>query len=116
MTPTGNLGVRALDEHLRGPARAAQQRRRAHLAAHRDRVAVRIDDVEVQIRMRIDEIDARDRALDLDGLRAIETAEAVMRVRGGGGAERGAKHGAKHHEWARGRRRGTAARPDISIQ
>ena len=31
--------------------------------------------------MRIDEVDAGDRALDLDGLRAIEAAEAVVSER-----------------------------------
>src|SRR5262249_33797232 len=68
-------------EHLRRPARAAQQRRGAHLAVHRDGLAVRADRVEAQIRVRIHEVDAADHAVQLDGLRAVVEAHAVVRER-----------------------------------
>src|SRR5690606_21975471 len=55
-----------------------QRVRGAHLAAHRDRFAVLADDVEVEPRMRVDEVEARHRARDLDVLVHDERAEAVM--------------------------------------
>ena len=78
----------ARDEHLLGPAGAAQQSGRTHLAPHREGLAVGADDVEVQIRVRIDEVDALDDALDLHGLRAIEATETVMGERGRRSGER----------------------------
>ena len=102
-----NRRFRTRDEHLFGPARAAQQRRRTHLAPHREGLAVGADDVEVQIRVRIDEVDALDDALDLDGLRAIEAAEAVMGERGRRGGERKDEARGGHQSSRRG---GTNAR------
>jgi hypothetical protein len=64
-------------------ARAPQQRGCAHLAPHSDRVAVGASNLEIQVRVRIHEVDVLDYTLDLDGLRAVETAEAVMAERSG---------------------------------
>ena len=81
--------VLARHEHLRGPARAAQHGRRAHLAAHRLHLAVGRHRVEVEIGVRVDEVDARQRAFDRDVLRGIEPAETVVRPGRRGQHDRG---------------------------
>ncbi len=78
-------------EHLGRPPGAAQQRGRAHLAVHGDLSARGVHDVEVQIRMRVHEVDASDHARERHLLRAIEPAETVMRGRRGGRSERGGR-------------------------
>src|SRR6185503_12152985 len=57
-----DVDVPAGHELLRLPARAPDQRGRAHLAAHLQRLAVGVDGLEIQIRMRIDELELRQRA------------------------------------------------------
>jgi hypothetical protein len=79
-------------EHLGRPARAAQHGRRAHLAAVRLHGAIGADHVEVDPAMRVDEIDAGDRARELDVLVAIERAGAVVRPYRGA-QERGSGQG-----------------------
>src|SRR6185436_17397873 len=74
----------ARHEHLGRPARAAQHRGRAHLALHRDGGAVRVDRIEVDVGMRVDEVEARQRAFDVDFARRSEAADAVMRRDGPG--------------------------------
>ena len=86
MRIAGNLDVLARDEHLLGPARAAQHRGGAHLAALRDLRAVGIRRLEVDVGVRIHEVDARDRALERNLAAAVEIAEAVVSACGAGGS------------------------------
>ena len=71
--------VLARREHLRRPTRAAQHRRGAHLAAHLRDLAVLARRIEVEVRVRVDEVDAGDGALEHDHFRPVESAEAVVR-------------------------------------
>src|SRR6185503_11884528 len=65
-------------EHLGRPSRAAEHGCGAHLAAIRMLRAAGSDDVEVDPAVRIDEVDTRDRAGELDVLVAIPRAAAVV--------------------------------------
>ena len=76
-----DVDVPARHELLRLPPRALDQRGRAHLAAHLERLAVGVDGLEVQIRMRIDELELRQRARVVLELLHLEQPEAVMRER-----------------------------------
>jgi hypothetical protein len=69
-------------EHLGRPTGAAQRRRRAHLAAPRGGFAVGARRVEIEVRVRVDEIDAGHGAADRDFSSGIESADSVVRGRG----------------------------------
>ena len=60
-----NLDGRARHEHLRRPAGASEHRGRPHLAFHRDDLTVAADDIEIDIRMRVDEVEPCQPALEL---------------------------------------------------
>ena len=75
-----NLDGRARHEHLRRPARAPEHRGRPHLAFHRDDLTVVTDDIEIDIRMRVDEVEPCQPALELHVLPDIVEAGAVVRV------------------------------------
>ncbi len=60
------------------PTRTLDQRRRAHLTTHRQRLAVRIDGVEVEIGVRIDELELRERPGVIRELIHLEESETVM--------------------------------------
>jgi hypothetical protein len=74
-----NVDVPARHELLGLPSRAPDQRGRAHLTAHLERLAVGIHRLEVQVRMRIDELELRQRARVVLELLHLEQTEAVMR-------------------------------------
>jgi hypothetical protein len=75
-----NLDGHARLEHIRRPARASECRGRPHLAFHREDLAVVTNDIEIDIRMRIDEVEPRQLARQLDVLPHIVEAGAVVRV------------------------------------
>ena len=61
------------------------------IEAGEDAVLVGVRRFEVDVRVRVHEVDALDDALDLDGLRTVETAEPVMRERRRRNGEQGTK-------------------------
>ena len=72
--------LRAGREALGRQAVARQHAARRHLAAPRLRVARGVDDVDVDERVRIDEVEFRDDAFEVDGLRGVVVRrDAVMR-------------------------------------
>ena len=78
-----DVDVPARHELLRFPSRAPDQRRRAHLAAHLERLAVGVDGLEVQVRMRVDELELRQRARVVLEFLHLKQAEAVVSECGG---------------------------------
>ena len=80
MRAARHLDGRAPDEHLRRPARAPERRGRPHLAFHRDDLAVGSDDIEIDIRMRVDEVEPRQPALELHLLARVVAPGAVVRL------------------------------------
>ena len=78
MRPPVYRDVRAVDEHVGRPAGSSQHGRRAHFAAHPDGFAVGPRGIEVHIGMRVDEVDARYRPLDLDFASPIEATETMV--------------------------------------
>ena len=72
--------LRAGLEALGRQAVARQHAARRHLAAPGLRVARGVDDVDVEKRVRIDEVELRDDAFEVDGLRGVVVRrDAVMR-------------------------------------
>jgi hypothetical protein len=76
-----DVDVAPRHELVRLPARALDQRRGAHLAAHLERLAFGIDRLEIEIRMRIHQLELRQRARVILEFLHLEQAEAVMRQR-----------------------------------
>ena len=81
-----DVHLRSRGEHLLAPTGAAQDRRRTHLATPLGGLAVRPGHVHVQPRVRVDERELRDGAVDRDVFVEIEVGDAVMRrcIRGKG--------------------------------
>ncbi len=65
-------------EHFFRPAGATHQRRRAHLATHRDHFPILVGHIEMEIGVRIDEVDPGNHTLDLNRQRTLELTKAVV--------------------------------------
>ena len=74
-----HLDVPAGHELMNIPTRALDQRRRAHLAAHGERLSIGADGVEVEVAVRIHEIELGQRARVVLEFLHLKQAEAVVR-------------------------------------